>query len=873
MQDSSTNPYIPQQSDNVQAATEKLSSPLKRTVKLLSIVTATLAILVGAGLFFVTPRTSVESAEARVDLANTIQPPEQLAKLVPVKSTLGFKLSYDNKLFTSYAETIPPIDEAGKKETSSYYENDDLRTVRDYSVVRITPFESTEADRAVAADPPQLVVSSPMTLKEVKANEGKADYKGLSQVALFVQVSRDAKLTEKLADDGTTVSMNATKAASKTINDVKYQWIRYTTKNENYRIVTYKYDDCYYTIQNDVPISACVTNVRPNSKDDAALIENVLSSLSFHKPSSETATASIDSKATSSTTKTTSRSEGNASSKEERLALEDSRPEYHENFTQLSVLAKNQPSAVRIGMLYCADLSLKAASGSVVTTLTDACVGNLASGTFVSRDGYIATTGHATRVDPKTAIGGYINFADSQKELSDRLDRVLEYLLKSRLILESDAQYLRTGVQVGDQEALAKIENIGSLIPDAYVTPTKDNYSYAIQPTDKPVTLDTATGSRPVFAYSDTVLEAKFVAADYEAEKSFQHAFDSQMPNKDIGLLKASGVFQNVALAQGSQVKTNDTVIGIGYPSFSGKSLVIGSNQNNPTVLTAKVGQVYNKDDQQLIQIDSPVTPGASGAGVYNEAGELIGLSVYGISYCPDQLCFATGTVRPVSELIALLDTENIAVTGLSDATKQWSEAVDKYFSGNYSAAQRSFAQAGELYAFNNLASPLQKLTESKKGSSSDTSLMNQISSMMIVVLVIMITLTIIFTILFLLQKRRLDTLHTGRYGIQPSGPSAPSMASAPVVPPQQPSIQRPFAPQQPQSSYYPPQPQVQPSEAAQQFIQPRAFEQTPASQPMSAQEVHVSPSYGQSPQAPPSPQAPVSPQSSGAVEDPFYRR
>ncbi|MBI3889076.1 trypsin-like peptidase domain-containing protein [Candidatus Saccharibacteria bacterium] len=853
MQDSSTNPYIPQETKAVRSATETLHSPLKRIVKLLLITTITLAVLIGGGLFFVIPRTAVEDAEARVALANALQPPGQLSKLVPVKSTLGFTLKYDNQLFTSYAETVAPVDASGKQGSSAYFENDDLRTSRDYNLIRITPAESSESDRAAVADPPQLLISSALTADELKANETKPDYKGLSQLSLFVQLSTDKRLAAKTADDGTTVSIDATKPSGQTINGVKYQKVRFTTKNENYRIANQKYDDCYYTIQNDTPVSACVTNVRPNSRDDATLGENALQSLSYQKSElvSDDETEGTDAKAGPATTKQAVVTEG------EQLPLETPKPEYNTNFTSLSAIAKNQPSAVRIGSLYCADLNLKIASGDVVTTLTDACVGNLASGTIVSNDGYVATSGHAIRYSPKAAINGYINFADSQKTLLERLDRVLEYLLKARLILDSDADYLRTGAQVGDQEALAKIENIGSLIPDNYVTATKDSYSYAVQPTNKPLVVDASTGARPSFAYSDSVIEAKFVAADFDTNEVKQENFDSKTPAKDVGLLKLEGSFQNVVINAVGLPKANDILNTIGYQSFGDTSLVIGKNQNTPVVTNGAVNQTYDKDGQQLVQVATPVVPGTDGAGVFNQNGEYIGLGVYRLSYCPDQQCFANGTVRSASELTKLVEDKNLSLGSLSEASKVWVEGIDDYFNGNYSSASANFAKAGKLYGFNAYAAPLQKLASSKQGSASDTSLMNQLRSVMIIALIVMVVLTIIFVILFILQKRRLDSLRVGHYGAQPPyvGPSATPQQQQQAV------VQQLWQPQQSQ--------QVQP-----QYSQPQGTPQPLSQQqPYPQQNQPQQPMYGQQ-QTPPPYQQPQAPQQQPSTpEDPFYRQ
>ncbi len=876
MQDSSINPHIPQEDEKIRAATQTLSSPLARVVKLLMIITGAIVVLVVIALAVIIPRTSADDETGRRDLAKTLQPTAQLAKLVPVESTHGFMLKYDNHLFVSYAETTPPVDASGKELTSSYYENDELRTPRDYVSVRITPAESSDSDRSAVTDPPQLVVSS-LSPKLLTDNAEKPDYKGLSQLALFVKISTDQRQAAKTADDGTTVSIDASKPSSQTINDVKYQRVRFTTRNENYRIVNVKYDDCYYTIQNGIPYSACISNVRPNSRNDAALGEQAMQSLRFKKP--EVITAKADTEDATGTTSGADKKAGvpakttDAAGKDKTdsvsapvvtekdpLAFETPTPRYYSNVDELRAVARNQPSVVRIGTLYCADLNLKVASGEVITTLTDACVGRLSSGTLVSKDGYIATTGRAVQFSPKAAINGYINFADSQKDLLNRLDRVLKYLLDARLILESDAEYLKTGAQTGDQEALAKIENISSIIPDNYVTPTKDAYSYAIQPTSKPLVVDASTGARPSFAYSDTVIPAKFVKAKYEVDKSLQTTFDAKPPKNDVGLLKADGSFQHVLIGKGSIVKTNDQLNVMGYQTFSDSSLAIAKNQNAPGIMTSSVNQTYKNEDMQLIQTNDPIIPGTDGGGVFDASGKLVGFGIYGLLYCPDQYCLGNGTIRPSDELMSLLDANNISLNQSSEATKQWNDGVAAYLKADYASAQQLFAKAGTQYRFNEFATPLAKLAASKKGSAADTSLMNQLVGVLIAVLVIAVIVTVGSTVLFLVQKRRLDYLRVGHYGVAPAPSVVTTPPSAPI-----------YAAPQPQTTNTPPpvqqlpqSPVVQPQQPS---LAPQSYQQQPPVQsvtPPSPQQPYQQPS-AIPPSAPPAAQTPH--------EDPFYRQ
>ncbi|MCA9327797.1 trypsin-like peptidase domain-containing protein, partial [Candidatus Saccharibacteria bacterium] len=574
------------------------------------------------------------------------QPPTDVLKRVNVQSELGFKLNYDNRVYSSYAEvgdSTAGSDTSAAVASGETYENNDLRVLRAYNYVRIRPIESIESARALAPLPPELELYATVSQEDLTKAAAVPENKGMSKIGLFVKLDSDKRLAKKVADDKTVVTINASKPVSQNIGGVDYQKVRFTTTNDNYRVSNVKYDDCYYTIQYDQPYSICISDVRPFNVSVASLVEQVFDSITFEQPVQKAALP--DAKNMTDASKKTSFSYplarlAQATTNEDKTTAENLEtttdtagpeesplltitPSYYNDADSLKSIAKTQPSVVRIGMLYCADLTLKFESGETATNLTDACVGSMSSGVFVSKDGYIATTGHAIRTQKKAVINGYINFAPDQDAMLDRLQRILDYLLKAKIILQSDADYLKTGASIGDQEALAKVENIASVIPDKFITPINEEYTYAIQPTEKPIVVNRSDTNKPSFAYSDSVIKAKYVASNYDATKSIQEVFDSATPNVDVGLLKAEGDFPDVVVASAEDVKSNDTLNTIGYPAYTDSSLIIDKIRNIPIVTTSKVEQAYEKDGTRLIQTDMPVLPGNDGAPVVNGSGQL----------------------------------------------------------------------------------------------------------------------------------------------------------------------------------------------------------------------------------------------------------
>lgn len=874
MDNTSQNPYIPQESEKIRQQVYEHQSPLGNIVKISLIVTIVIAVLVGIGLFFVVPRTESVDQNAREQLANTLQPPSQTLKRLVVESEVGFKLMYDNTVYSGYAEVGDST--AGSEEstaiaTGQRYESSELRVTRPYNYVRIRPIESVETARTLATLPPELEVFATVTNEDLEKAAKNEENKNLTKLNLFIKLDTDKRLEKKVADDNTIVDINVSNRVSVKVGDIDYQRVKFTTTNENHRVVNVKYDECYYTIQNDEPFSACITGVRPGNVSAASLVEKVLSTLTYHKVNETNAEqngAEPDAAGKSTYALPTIKlaqavkpDDTNSDLGDEDVVGEITEtpdmsplftvtPDYYKDSASLKSIAKSQPSIVRIGTIYCADLTLKYQSGDVATTLTDACTGSVSTGAIISKDGYVATTGFAVRSSKKSAITGYINSGVDQDAMIERLQRVLDYLVKAGQLMDTDVEYILQGAKIGDQEALAKVENITSAIPDDFITAVKEEYTYAVQPSDKPIVVNRTDANKPSFAYSDSVLKAKHIASNYEAEKVVRLAFNDATPKNDIGLLKIESdrEFQHIPIAKEGSVKANDVLSVLGYTAYTDSSLTIAKTRNIPVVVTNKVEQAYEKDGTKLIQTDAPVLPGSGGAPVLNAAGEIAGFASYGFAYCPGQQCFASGTVRSSNELVSLLNESNIKLNTNSKASEKWRLGVDEYFRANYASSTSAFASAGSMYAFNRWATPLNKLSSDNKGNASDTSLMNQLQVVMIVTMIVLGVATVVLAVAFVVHRKRLEQLQVGHYGVSSQQQSVYTPPQTPGVPPVQqqppsqtnsvaaaapvalPEVQQQSVPQQPyqqpQANQVPTVPPVQqPTQNVQQPQQPQLGE------------------------------------------------
>lgn len=765
MEDSSINPYIPNESDKIRQKVYEQQSPLGRVLKWSLFGTILVSLLLGIGLYFVNQNTVRQDNDARARLADILQPPDQTQKRYKVESSIGFSFVYDDKYFKSTANVFEPQSVATSNSSTGVLEtfkDNELRISRPYTYVTISPRLSTDSDASLSPDLPQLDIDASSSSKDLAKLLTVKENSGLSKLDVFVKTQTDKRKSTKIRDDNTTVTVDSTKPAKVTINKVDYKKVRFTTTNNNYQIANVKYDDCYYTIEYDQPYSVCVSNVQPLNAYIAGNVEQLIKSVTFQEPKT---TKPDDQKSLNQT----------SAQPNPELPLATVQPYFYKDENSLKAIAKNQPSVVRIGTIYCADIALKLQTGEVATNLTNACIKNSANGVFVSQDGHIATTAHALKFSKQSLINAYINLGEDNQKKLDRLQSILDYMLKARLLLQSSADYLKRGAAVNDPEALAKVQNLGTFIDKNLITISNEEWSYAVQLKQQPISFD-FTNSKPTFAYSDTVKKATLVASNYEPVSVAYDEYTNSIPSVDVALLKIDGNYPSAYISDTSKttIKSNDRLNIIGYVSYADSSLASDTNLPQFPIATAtQVEQV--KDSSNLIKIDTVIPAGNDGAPVFDKSGKMIGLASSGLAYCPDEQCLGNGIIRPVNELVKLLDNKNISLKTNSPSSAKWANGVNEFFVANYASALSSFTQAGGLYENNRWASPLEKLSSELRGTKLDTSFMNQLGTVIVITIIVLFFGTLILSIVYFLQKRRAKNLRVGLYGLGSTNDQGPA--------------------------------------------------------------------------------------------------
>lgn len=409
--------------------------------------------------------------------------------------------------------------------------------------------------------------------------------------------------------------------------------------------------------------------------------------------------------------------------------------------TLVNVVAKNQPSVVRIVTIYCADITLS--SIRATANFADSCSGRVGSGSIISSDGYIASSGHVVSVTPEKSL------IESLTEPDD-VNRYINYLVVSRLLTITEANALRKGLNAESLDALSALEATSDLIPDDQINAANVTVKHAVQLSNQPVNI-LESGSRLALEYTDTVVKAKLIDLDYDQASSDAALTTGEFTTSDVALLKVTGSFPYITLGSIDTVKAGDQLTAIGFPSaIDGVDSEL--TQAVPSITQGKVTEIRfdaAENPRKIIGTTVPIGQGNSGGPALNDAGEQIGLNTYSILECPDLKCYGDGQVRDIADLKALLKKNDITLKtgGVID---DWSKGLTAYVKGNYSDALTYFTKVKTEYPANYLVTPFLNVASQQVGTDTDASSSYQAQGLVTIALIVLAGLIVIITIILL---------------------------------------------------------------------------------------------------------------------------
>jgi S1-C subfamily serine protease len=294
----------------------------------------------------------------------------------------------------------------------------------------------------------------------------------------------------------------------------------------------------------------------------------------------------------------------------------------------------------------------------------DAETGVLGSGFIVTEDGYIVTNAHVVKMDDEELKVNLASTALAEQVQTDLAD------------IESGL-----GFSLSEDEADRMAAAIFTVYAD-YLT------------MDTPSTESQLYMGVAVPGYG-TVQKGMPIEQVKVGEPS---------PGKDVAILKVNATnMPTVKLGDESSVREGDQAIALGYPGVATFNPMIEQDESNikPSLTVGSIsGRKTMTGGWEVLQTDVAITHGNSGGPLFNQAGEVIGVTTFGSGNLNAQ----TGQWEevqgfnfavPTSVVNQFLNEANVHPAE-GALTKKYHEAVDLFENQHYSAAKEKFKEVQE---------------------------------------------------------------------------------------------------------------------------------------------------------------------------------
>lgn len=763
-----------------------------------------------------------------------------------ISSELGMNVTYNTRELEGYgfAEDVT-------------FSGNDLDETRPYSIMRVRPVATSEANRSeITLASPELRITSSLNASYWELLAAKKDYKDLSKIDQLVKETTASKLTDK--------TIEATDVEAQKIGEYDYRKVSYVSTNELYGVTTERREDCYMTVQSDRPYVACINNIRPSNFSVVPQLEQALKGISYSKVDTDILEKEVDEKqdeamlnggadeevesadmGDATDEESVDTGEGDDANKREdgdakpKVDTDTSTavPAYLTDEKDFTAAATVAPATVRVGTLYCADIQLTLPMGGSGPTLTGACVDKAGTGFVISGSGLVATSASVVQIKPAEAIASYVVNAPTPSVMSQRLERVLEYLVQSRIIMQSDADAIVAGVAERNQDVIAKVNELSTKINPEDIAIKKESYSYAVQLSNTPIVVNDSGDGSSSFTYTDSVVSAKLETQSYSSKVTQTDIYQGKPVEDDTALLQleTNARYPAVSLGlSGESLAEKSSVSISGMPMYAFGSIASAQLRSTPMYRSGAISQVFNVGSGVRVWSVATVShAGFAGAPVVDQRGRVVGVATYNNLNCPDRKCFASTVVRDTSGVSELVKQRNISLQTSTASMQAWQQGLAQMNRGNFKGATAQFEEAARLYPFNHHAAAFAAYSKSQYGSATDTSTINTVSRLLGVTVVAMAGLLLLLAIVLIGTKIFIRPRAQTQYGNMAGGEyidpnqwrqTAPPQTLAPLPQPQQSNAWQQVSPSQtPQSNY--PQSQTNPSS-------PYAPPQTPSSAP-----------------------------------------
>lgn len=715
----------------------------------LMVATGVVLLIAAAAWVFLFTKKSSDDGNTAPGAGLVLETDEAAPKTVTIQSQLGMSVSYNSRELAGY----------GFSDDVTYSAND-LLEERPYSVIRLRPVETSQATRSeITLGSPELRITSSLDKDYWAQLADKKEYKELSKIDQIVMQTIDQRKANKNIEAGDVETITA--------GENEYKRVSFTNKDETLNVTSVQREDCYIAVEHDRPHVACINNIRASNFAVVPQLEEALMSMKYSAANSEVLIDEKDNAAKADKKMLDNKADEDVSDrkdevmeqpdenqveseKENGAAAAEDDSAYLKKSADFSAFLKAAPATVRVGAIYCADIKLTLPNGSAGPQLTGACVDKSGTGFFISNDGLLTAPASVVQVRPQDAIRSYIVDSPNTDQMYQRLDRVLGYLVEGRILMESDAESIRAGVQERNQDVIDKVNNLADLISLDDITIERETHSYALQLSDKPIVVNSRGDGGLSFAYSDSIIEAELVAKKYSTDKTHEQIQKGEVVEDDSALLKAKaeGAYPSLAFASTSNVSKGSSVHMIGYPMYAVGPLGTAQLRSSPMLRQGVADEVFNgAHSQRLLSLKGSSHAGMLGAPALNDAAQVIGVATYGNLNCPDGKCFAGTILRDVVDIRSLVRDRNLTLRPHGVVQDGWNSAVDELVRGNYRRASELFNTAASTYPQNYLATRYANYAKSQMGSERDTSNYNTwlgVSQIVVAISVVLLILLVI---------------------------------------------------------------------------------------------------------------------------------
>lgn len=723
---------------------------------------------------------SSDDGTVSTEVAQLLTPERSVPVPVEVSSTLGVKVPFNGYELAGFALA-----------DGTAYTGSDLIASRDYSVIRIRPVETSEATRSqLSLALPNLRLTASNDAEywdKVQADEELAE---LSKADAVIEQTKTQRLE---AND----KLDVSDVSRVEMGEVQYSKISFTLKDENFGVTSSVREDCYVTIQNDRPYVACINNIRPSNFSVASQLEQTLSDVTYTSIDQDSLVSGVseedgaalvggdeEEEEVADEGEQATADDIEAAREDEGVSEEVERRYLPKSSQDFARLAKIAPSVARIGTIYCADVKLTYPASQQGVTLTGACSDIAGTGFYVSTEGLLATAASNVSVRPAEAITSYIVNAPSSSLSQERLDRVLNYLVEARYIMESDADGIKTGVQQGDTEAIAKVRVLADRIGTSNITIESESYSHALQLGSSPIVVNANANGSLSFAFSDSVVELEKVATDYDPNRSQTSVFDGSDKSSDLALMKTKREVNRPALSiSNGTFNAGAKMYAAGLPMYADSNLESGQLSSNPMPRFGEVQNIFDTEGSKVASVLMASHAGLRGAPAVNESGQVVGVMGHNNLACPESSCVSGSMIESANGIIGLARSKNVALASNSPVVDTWNRAIDAFVIGNYREAIDLFNGVKATDPHNQLVAGFVGYAQEARNGEDDTSNINLILTVVKAALVVLVILLILL-VLGLLATKLFQKSSRGR------GPKPPvGGQDAESLPPAQPQM------------------------------------------------------------------------------------